>query len=134
MPHWSTIRRRAMLADLSASLNGGSLQWRTGAQEATPETAAAGTLLCTFTLNATFAPASVGADGASQILTANATNSPQNAVASGVAAHYRILTSGSVCVGVGTIGTSGADINLSSTTIVSGVAQAMTALSIPFPY
>src|ERR1043165_8346718 len=104
MVHLSTIRRRAMLTDLSTALNGGTLEWRTGAPEATPETAATGTLLCSFTFNATFAPASTGADGASQVLTANATNSPQNAVASGVAAHFRALTSAAVCVAIGTIG------------------------------
>lgn len=123
-----------MLSDLSASLNAGSMQWRTGVQEATPETTATGTLLVTFTLNATFAPTSTGADGTPQTLTANTTNSPQNAVATGVAGHFRLLTSGGVCVMVGDIGTSGSDLNLSNTTITSGAAQSLGAFTLPFNY
>lgn len=123
-----------MLADLATSLNGDSMQWRTGVQEANPEATATGTLLVTFALNATFAPASAGADGTAQTLTANTTNSPQNAVATGVAGHFRLLTSGAVCVAIGDIGTSGSDLNLSNTTITSGAAQALGTVTIPLNY
>lgn len=123
-----------MLAIASTALNGGSMQWRTGVQEANPEAVATGTLLVTFTLNATFAPASVGADGTPQTLTANTTNSPQNAVAGGVAGHFRLLTSGGRCVMIGDIGTSGSDLNLATTTIVNGAAQTLGAVTVPFAY
>lgn len=133
--HLSTIDRRAALATISTSLNSGSIQWRTGLQEATPESAATGTLLVTFTFNATFASGSTGADGATQTITANATNSPQNAVAGGLAAHYRLLTSGGRCVQVGDIGTAApADLVLTNTTIINGSSQTMGVFQLVFPY
>lgn len=123
-----------MLADLSTALNGGTIQIRSGVQEANPEAVATGTLLVTYTFNATFAPASVGADGTPQTLTANTTNSPQNAVAGGVAGHFRLLTSGGTCVAIGDIAASGSDLNLATTTIVNGAAQTLGAVTIPFNY
>lgn len=122
-----------MLADTNTALSGGSVQWRTGVQEANPEATAIGTLLVTFTLPSPFAPTAVGADGAAQTLVGNAIANA-TAVASGIAGHFRALSSGGTCVLVGDIGTSGADLNVSTTTVTSGSAYSMGALAVPFPY
>lgn len=88
---------------------GASIQIRSGAKPATPETAATGTLLATVTISGSFS-ASGGA------ITAADPGSVTPA-ASGTAGYFRLLTSGATAILDGTVGTSGADMNLSSTAI-----------------
>ena len=89
--------------------SGASIQVRSGVKPATPETAASGTLLATVPITGSFT-----ASGGS--ITAADPGSVTPA-ASGTAGHFRLLTSGGTAILDGTVGTSGADMNLSSTAI-----------------
>lgn len=96
-------------------LNGGYLEIRTGTQPATVATAASGTLLGTLTLSATaFATASGGS------ATANTITGDSSADATGTAGWFRAYASGGAGVIDGAVGTSGAELNLNSTSIVAG--------------
>jgi hypothetical protein len=79
------------------------------------------TLLATLTCSATFGTATGG------VLTANAITSA-TASASGTASFFRITTSGGTGVVQGSVSTSGADLNLATTTISSGVTVAISSL------
>lgn len=77
---------------------------------------AATTLLAELTCNVTFAPAASGGD-----LTLNAITQDASANATGTATWFRIVQSnGTTHVLDGSVGTSGADLNLNSTSIVAG--------------
>ena len=96
----------------------------TGTQATDANTAlGAQTLLATLTCNATFAPgASSGA------LTLNSITSDTNAAATGTATWFRMLKSdGTTVVMDGSVGTSGCDLNLNTTSIVSGATVACTS-------
>lgn len=101
-----------------ADANGGYLVIYTGAQPAL-DGSLSGTLLVTLDLSATaFATATASAG----TVTANA-NSITNgtAVATGTAGYHAILASnGTTVCWTGSVGTSGADLNLSSLSIVTG--------------
>jgi hypothetical protein len=71
------------------------------------------TVLGTLPCSSTFAPAASGG-----VLTANAITQ-ENATATGTAQFYRILTSGSVVICQGSVGTSGTDMVLNTTALVS---------------
>lgn len=76
---------------------------------------AEGTLLAELTCNSTFAPAAV--DG---VLTLNAITDDSSANATGTAEWFRIYQSnGTTFVLDGDVGTSGSDLNLTSTSIVA---------------
>jgi hypothetical protein len=86
------------------------------------------TLLVTLTFNATYAPAASGG-----VLTLNAITSG-TAVATGTATWFReVKSDGTTFVMDGTVGTSGADINLNSTSIVSGGTVAISSFTITAP-
>jgi hypothetical protein len=83
------------------------------------------TLLAQLTCNATFAPAA-----AAGVLTLNAITGA-NASASGTATWFRIVQSGGAnFVLDGSVGTSGSDLNLTTTTIVSGQPVSVTSVVI----
>lgn len=95
-----------------------------GAQPATGGTAT--TLLAELTCNATFAPAASGG-----VLTLNAITSDTSANATGTATWFRIVQSGgSTHVLDGSVGTSGADINFDSVSIVAGGTVAVSSLTL----
>lgn len=81
-------------------------------------------LLADLACSATFA-----AGAAAGVLTANAITQA-NAAATGTAAFFRITTSGGTAVAQGTVGTSGADLNLNTTSIVSGGPVSVTSLTV----
>lgn len=84
---------------------------------------AATTLLAELTCNATFAPAASGGT-----LTANAITADSSANATGTATWARIVKSdGTTFVLDCSVGTSGADINLNTTSIVSGASVSVTS-------
>ena len=84
---------------------------------------AATTLLAELTCNATFAPAASGGT-----LTLNAITQDSSANATGTATWARIVKSdGTTHVVDCSVGTSGADINLNTTSIVAGAAVAVTS-------
>lgn len=90
---------------------------------------AATTLLAELTCNATFAPAA-----SSGVLTLNAITADSSANATGTATWFRIVQSGgSTHVLDGTVGTSGADLNLSSVSIVATGNVAISSFTITAP-
>ena len=122
----AVVARNAALDAISALANTGYLRIYTGSKPATPETAASGTLLAELRLNATaFAAASGG------IITANAITSDSSADNTGTAGWFRIWKSdGTTAVWDGTVGTSGADLNLNSVAISAGAAVGVSSLTI----
>lgn len=97
-----------------------------GTQPANPDTAITSqVLLATLTCNATFAPSASGG-----VLTLNSiTNGTGTAGASTgtTATWYRLTTSGGTAHIDGTVGTSGADLNLNNTSIATGQTVSVTS-------
>lgn len=84
-------------------------------------------LLVDLPCSATFAPSASG--GA---LTLNAITTT-NAAATGTASFFRITTSGGAAKVQGTVGTAGNDLNLTSTSIVSGAPVAINSAVLTMP-
>ena len=106
---------------------GTTVEVRTGAAPSTPETAATGTLLATVTIG-TWSGTSDG--------TGNITAPDPAGVmiaASGQAAHFRLKTSGGTALMDGTVGTSGADLNLDSVSLVAGGTLNLGAPTLTLP-
>jgi hypothetical protein len=119
---YSTAIRNGML-DFITSTAGGSALLRIydGTRPATGGTAT--TLLAELTCNATFAPAASGG-----VLTLNSITQDSSANASGTATWFRIVKSdGTTLVMDGNVGTSGSDLNLVTTTIVSTQPVSVTS-------
>jgi hypothetical protein len=125
----SILTRNAALDAVAPLCNGGKLRIYTGTKPATPETAAAGVLLAELSLNAAaFAPAAGG------VATANAITSDPAAAATGTAGWFRIVRAdGSTPVVDGDVGTSGADLNMATTSIVAGAIISCSALTLTLP-
>lgn len=108
----------------AALLNSGTIKIYSGAQPAL-NAALTGTLLATLTFGATAFGASSGGTA-----TANAITSG-TAAATGTAGYFALVKSdGTTVVCTGTCGTSGADLNLSSTSITSGVSVSCSSFTI----
>ncbi len=110
-------------ADQITSFAGGSALLRiyNSTRPATGGTAT--TLLAELTCNATFAPAASGG-----VLTLNAITQDSSANATGTATWFRIVKSdGTTFVMDGDVGTSGSDLNLNTTSLVSGGPVAVTS-------
>jgi hypothetical protein len=108
----------------TALLNSGYLRIYDGTKPATADTSISGqTLLAELRYNATaFGAASNG------VATANALTADSSANATGTATWFRALQSnGTSVVGDGTVGTSGCDLNLNSTSITSGIEVSVTS-------
>ena len=108
----------------SALLNSGYLRIYDGTQPTNADTAiGAQVLLAELRFGATaFAAASTG------VATANAITSDSSANATGTATWYRTLKSdGTTVVSDGSVGTSGANLNLNSVAITAGAAVDCTA-------
>lgn len=100
------------------------LEVRTGAQPATCATADSGTLLATLPLPSDFmAAASAGAKALAGSWTVAA-------IAAGVAAHFRIKTSGAVCKVQGSIGQGSGDLSVDNTNIAVGQVVTVTAFTL----
>lgn len=122
---------KAAVDNWCANLNSGFLKIYTGAQPAV-NGAVTGTLLVTLPLSAT-AFASSTAAGGTVTATANAITSA-NAVATGTAGYFALVKSdNTTVVGTGTVGTSGCDLNLTSTSITSGQSIPVTSFSVTMP-
>lgn len=113
-----------------ALLNNGYLRIYSGSKPAGPGTAiTTQTLLAELRYNATAFAAAAGG-----VLTANAITQDASANASGTATWYRGLASDGTTAHLdGTVGTSGCDLNLSTTTIVAGVPVAITSYTLTLP-
>lgn len=117
---YSTDLRNARLdAIATAAGNAALLRIYDGTRPASG--GAATTLLAELTCGTPFA-----AGAAAGVLTLGAITQDASANASGTATWFRIVTSGGTFVADGNVGTSGSDLNLSTTTITSGQPVAVT--------
>lgn len=126
----SAAAANAAMDALGALLDDGYCRIYNGTKPAGPGTAiTTQTLLAELRYGATaFAAASGG------VLTAEAMTQDASANASGTATWYRGLASDGTTAHIdGTVGTSGADLNLSTTTIVAGVPVAITSYTLTLP-
>lgn len=124
--NYSTALRNAKVDAITTAVgSAGTLKIYDGTQPAGPATAISSqTLLSTHTLGSPFAP-SASSGVLSPTLPSNV-----NAVASSTATWARIATSGGTAVMDVSVGTSGCDINLSTTSIVSGQPVAVISWTI----
>ena len=123
-------KRTAAVANAAANAavalaDGGSLRIYNGSQPATAATAVSGqTLLAELTLgNPAFGSASSG------VATANSITADSSANATGTASWFRVVSSGGTGLWDGTVGTSGADLNLDSVDLVSGGNVSVTSFT-----
>jgi len=124
---WYDSTAIASLQAVANKLNGGSIKIYTGAQPSL-NGAPAGTLLVTLGFSAT-AFAAPTASAGTVTAVANAI-SAGTAAASGTAGYCVLLDSSSAVVATGTVGTSGADLNLSNLSIVAGANVSCSAFSL----
>ncbi|MFI7468156.1 hypothetical protein [Nonomuraea sp. NPDC049646] len=118
----------AIVDALDAGAGAATIEVRSGTQPATADAAATGTVLATFTLaDPAFGPASGG--GANLLSTPRSTTGS----AAGTAGWFRAKDSnGNTCFD-GSVGTSGADMNLNTLTISVGVAVDLTSGTVTMP-
>lgn len=120
--------RNAAVDAILALAASGSIEVRSGSQPASASDTATGTLLATFTLDATpFASSSSGS--------ANIADTPVATTWSnnGTAGWFRMKGSGGSTVMDGSAATSGADLKLSSVNATSGGAVSITGGSVTMP-
>lgn len=120
----STLRDARLDAITTACGGSALLRIYSGTRPATGGTAT--TLLAELTCNATFAPASSGGGP----LTLNAITQDSSADSTGTASWFRILTSGAVAKIDGNVGTSGSDLNLTTTSIVATQPVSISSFTI----
>lgn len=121
---YSTAIRNAMLDAITSAAGGSAiLDIYDGSRPATGGTAT--TSLATLTCNATFA-----AGASSAVLTLNSITQDSSANATGTATWFRIKTSGGTFCIDGSVGTSGSDLNLTTTSIVSTQPVSVTSFTI----
>lgn len=113
---------------VDADVGAGKIEVRTGAQPATANLAASGTLLATFTL----ADPAFGA-AASGVATLLGVPISTTAVASGTAGWFRCYDNSGDTVFDGAVATSGAELNLNTTTISNGVTVTITSGTVTMP-
>lgn len=112
---------------LDAGAGAGTLKIYTGSQPASAQDAETGTLLATFTL-----PDPVFGAAATGVATANAISNATGAAA-GTAGWFRAEDSTGANVIDGSVGTSGADLNLNTTTISVGLTVSITSWTVTMP-
>ena len=127
----------ALVDNLDEGSAGATIQGRTGAQPADPDTAVSGTNLFTMTASATaFGAAADGGPGA--LKTANAITDDSNADATNTLGYIRCSSSNSSDTPLddhidGEAGTSGADWNFNTLSIVSGSTVSTTSWTTTLP-
>ncbi|MEW8418204.1 MAG: hypothetical protein AB2669_21400 [Candidatus Thiodiazotropha endolucinida] len=107
----------------------GTIQIRSGTQPADANSAATGTLLATLT----FSDPAFGATNTSGVATASAITDDTSADATGTAAWARVLDSNSNVIFDCDVGTSGATINLNTTSITAGGTVSITSFTMTHP-
>lgn len=123
-PLWYDAAVNGVTGNAACSLNSGFIKIYTGTQPAL-NGAVTGTLLATMTFGATAFGASSGGTA-----TANAITSG-TAAATGTAGYFALLKSdGTTVVATGSVGTSGCDLNLNSTSISSGATVSCSSFTI----
>lgn len=134
-PFFSDAAAKAAVDAVAALCNSGTIKIYTGTQPTDANTAVSSqTLLGTLTFSSTaFAASSASGSAGSKVVTAvaNTITDDSSADATGTAAWFRVLKSdGSTVVFDGSVGTSGCDLNLASTSIVAGEDISVTSFSI----
>ncbi len=119
----ATLRNAKLNAITTAVGASALLRIYSGTRPATGGTAT--TLLAELTCNATFAPAASGG-----VLTLNAITQDASADATGTASWFRILTSGASAQIDGNVGTSGSDLNMTTTSLVATQPVSVTSFTI----
>lgn len=119
----ATVNAMADAVDALINTGGaGTIKVYSGTQPANANASITGTLLATFTLdNPAFGTASGG------VLTLSATPLSSTGVAAGTATHFRCASGGAATVFDGSVSTSGAQLNLNTTTISVGVTVEITS-------
>lgn len=121
---YSITLRNNRLDEITAAVGAsGLLRIYDGSRPATG--GAATTLLAELTCGATFA-----AGAAAGVLTLNAITQDSSANATGTATWFRITTSGGTAVVDGSVSTSGSDLNLTTTSIVSTQPVSVSSFTI----
>ncbi len=122
------VATEACINAFCALLNNGFIEVCTGSQPAV-DGPLTGTLLVTMTFGATaFANASASGSGGSAV--ANPIESG-TAASTGTAGYFALVESdGETVVGTGSVGTSGADLNFSTLSIVAAAIVSCTAFSV----
>jgi hypothetical protein len=116
---------------VAALLNSGFIKVYSGSQPAV-DGSVTGTLLVTMTFGAT-AFGSSSASGSGATATANSITSG-TAAATNTAGYFALVKSdGTTVVGTGSCGTSGADLNFNTTSIVSGATVSCSSFTITMP-
>jgi len=125
-PKLSNTAANLAADQVCALLNNGFLRIYDGAQAVDANTALSGqVLLAELTFGATAFGAAVAG-----VATANAITADSSANASGTATWFRtVKTDGTTVVFDGSVGTSGANLNLNSVAISSGATVSVTALT-----
>lgn len=134
-PFFSDEAAKAAVDAVAALCNSGTLKIYTGSQPTDANTAVgAQTLLATLTFGSTaFGASSASGSAGSKVVTAtaNTITGDTSADNTGTAAWFRVLKSnGTSIVFDGSVGTSGCDLNLASTSIVSGEEVDITSFTI----
>lgn len=126
----STAARNALLDTITSSVgSAGILRIYSGTRPANVAASITGTVLAELTLGSPMAAAASGG-----VLTLNAITQDSSANATGTATHFRIFQSnGTTAVVDGDVGTSGSDLNLNTTSIVSGGPVQITSFTITAP-
>ena len=121
-----TLRNNRLDQVTSRIGSAGVLRIYSGTMPANVGTALSGnTLLAELTCGSPFAAAASGG-----VLTANTITQDSSANATGTATFFRIDQSGGTSVVQGTVNTTGADLNLNTTSIVSGGPVQVTSLTL----
>lgn len=128
----ATAARNAMcdafVDRFDAGAGAGYLEIRSGTRPANANTAVTGTLLATLTMSdPAFGAASNG------VATASSITGDSSADATGTASWARGYDSTGATVGDFSVGTSGADINLNSVSIVAGGTVDITSFTVTMP-
>ena len=123
---FDTAMRDAMVTALTNAISGYKLSIYTGSQPATANDAATGTKLVDITINGFNAPVS----GSATLNTS--TPNTGTAVATGTAGWGRIVGSAGERID-GTVGTSGTDFTINSTSITNGATVTLTAMTVTQP-
>lgn len=119
----TTLRNTRMDAISTAIGASGLVRIYDGTRPASGGTAT--TLLAQLALSATAAGSASGG-----VLTFNSITQDSSADATGTATWFRVVTSGGTFVIDGSVGTSGSDLNLTTTSIVSGQPVSITSFVI----
>lgn len=123
---FNTAMRNAMVTTLTNAIGGYTLSIYSGSQPATANDAATGTKLVDITINGFNTPA----NGSATLNTS--TPNTGTAVATGTAGWGRIVGSAGEHID-GTVGTSGTDFTINSTSITSGATVTLTAMTVTQP-